>query len=62
MLQYAPFIHIAGTAQDFIACCVAALSDTQPARVQARIEEGRKSSWDARVGEICAVLEEKVIF
>lgn len=62
VLQYAPIIHIADTAQDFIRCCKEALLDTQPARVNARIEEGRKSSWDARVREICAVLEEKGIF
>ena len=62
VLQYTPIIHIAATAQDFISCCEQALRDTQPERVSARIEEGRKSSWDARVREICAVLEEKNIF
>ena len=62
VLQYTPIIHIAANAQDFISCCEQALRDTQPERVSARIEEGRKSSWDARVREICAVLEEKNIF
>ena len=62
VLQYTPIIHIAANAQDFISCCEQALRDMQPERVSARIEEGRKSSWDARVREICAVLEEKNIF
>ena len=58
ILQFADIIHIADDAEGFILACQAALEDTQPARTQARIEAGRSSSWDARVGEICAVLRE----
>lgn len=60
--QFAPIIHIADSAQAFTDCCAGALHDTQPERTAARIEAGRQSSWDARVREICAVLEQKGIF
>ena len=62
ILQYAPLIHIADDAADFTAACEAALRDTQPERTAARIEEGRKSSWDARVAQMCDVLAEQGIF
>ena len=62
ILQYAPLIHIADDAADFTAACEAALCDTQPERTAARIEEGRKSSWDARVAQMCDVLAEQGIF
>ena len=61
ILQYAPLIHIADDAAGFEAACAAALSDTQPERTAARIGEGRKSSWDERVAEMCAVLEKQGI-
>ena len=41
--------------------CAEALSDTQPERVRARIEEGRKSSWDARVEQMCEILRSEKI-
>lgn len=56
VLQYAPIIHIAHNAAEFIACCQAALTDTDAA---ARMEEGRKSSWDARVAEMLEVLNRR---
>ena len=59
ILQFAPIIHIAGSEQAFISACEDALSDLSEERKTARIEEGRKSSWDARVAEICGSLEEK---
>lgn len=62
ILQYAPIIHVAGSEAEFVACCQAALSDTQPERTAARIEAGRESSWDARVAEILAVLKEKGLY
>ena len=61
VLQYAPIIQIADDAKGFEAACEAALGDTQPERTAARIEEGRKSSWDERVAEMCAVLEKQGI-
>ena len=61
VLQFADIIHIADDAKSFEKACEAALDDTQPERTNARIEAGRNSSWDARVGEICAVLREKGI-
>ena len=58
ILRYAPLIHIADTAEQFTVRCAEALSDTQPERMEARIEEGRKSSWDSRVREMCAILRD----
>jgi len=59
ILQFAPIIQVAGSEEEFIKACEEALSDKTEERKQARIEEGRKSSWDARVAEICKSLEEK---
>ena len=61
VLQFADIIHIADDAKRFEVACEAALEDTQPERTQLRIEAGRNSSWDARVGEMCAVLRKKGI-
>ena len=61
VLQFSDIIHIADDAKSFEAACEAALKDTQPERTQLRIEAGRNSSWDARVGEMCAVLRKKGI-
>lgn len=58
ILQFAPLLHIARTADEFIAACEEALEDTGPERMAARMEEGRKSSWDARVEEMERVLGE----
>lgn len=62
VLQYAPLIHIAADAQEFAECCLAAAADTGKDRTGARIKEGRKSAWDARVAEMLAVLEERGVF
>jgi glycosyltransferase involved in cell wall biosynthesis len=62
ILQYEPLIHIADTPEQFEACCAAALLDTDPARTAARIEAGRRSSWDSRVAEMCAVLAREGVF
>ena len=56
ILAYAPLIELAHTKEDFCAACARALADRDPARRQARIEEGRKSSWDARVGQMVEAL------
>ena len=61
ILQFADIIHIADDAPSFQTACEQALADTQPERTALRIEAGRASSWDARVGEICAVLRQKGI-
>ena len=61
VLQYAPLIHIADTADAFVNCCEAALSDKEPERTAARIEEGKKSSWDARVAEMRTILKNNEI-
>ena len=61
ILQFADIIHIADDAPSFQTACEQALADTQPERTALRIEAGRASSWDARVGEICTVLRQKGI-
>ena len=58
IMQFAPLLHIARTAGEFETACAAALADTDRARKAARMEEGRKSSWDARVAEMERVLGE----
>ncbi len=62
VLQYAPVIHIAADEAEFAACCAATLEDTAAERTKARIEEGRKSSWDARVAQMREILEAGGIF
>ncbi len=59
VLQYAPMIHVAYDAEAFMACCRAALSDT---KAKDRMEEGRRSSWDARVAEMLSILKGKKLF
>ena len=54
MLQFAEIIHIAHTQEEFVQACEASLTDD---RAEARMEEGRKSSWDARVAEMCGILK-----
>ena len=62
VLQFAPLIHIAHTAQEFVVKCAEAQADDLPERRQARLEQGRSSSWDARVAQMCQRLEEAGIF
>ena len=61
VLRYAPLIHIAATQDEFITCCQTALTDTDPQRTALRLEEGRKSSWDARVAQMMDILGERNI-
>ncbi len=62
VMEFAPIIHVAATAEAFSQCLAASLEDTDPERTTARMEEGRKSSWDARVAQMCEILQEKKIF
>ncbi len=57
VLQFAPLLHIARSAEEFVSACAAALEDRDPERVAARMEEGRKSSWDTRVEEMERALQ-----
>lgn len=58
VLQFAPVIQIAHTAEEFVQKCQEAIADTDPSRTNARIEEGRKSSWDSRVAQMEDILRE----
>ena len=48
------FFSVARSEAEFITCCQAALADTDPARTQARIDQGKACSWDSRVQQITA--------
>lgn len=56
ILQYAPLIEIADSAEDFIRACARACEDQTSARTAARIEAGRDCSWNSRVAQMCEVL------
>lgn len=58
ILRYADMMHIADSEDDFIACCAAALADTQDTRRQMRIAAGKDCSWDARVAQMRGILSE----
>lgn len=61
VLQFAPLIHIAASEEEFMECCLASLDDTDWERTNARLEEGRKSSWDARVAQMLEILRQRGI-
>lgn len=56
ILQYAPLIEIADSAEAFICACARAREDQTPERTAARIEAGRGCSWNSRVAQMCEVL------
>lgn len=56
IMQYAPLIEIADSAEAFVHCCERAITDTAPARTAARVEAGRACSWDSRVAQLCEIL------
>jgi glycosyltransferase involved in cell wall biosynthesis len=60
VLQYEGLIRVARTADEFVAACEAAITDD--GQEKARMEEGRRCSWDARVAQICEILKAKEIF
>lgn len=61
ILQYAELIHLADSEESFITACEGALSEKDASAAAARIEEGRKSSWDSRVAQMCGILEREKI-
>lgn len=61
ILQFAPVIHIADEPDEFIRACEAALEDTTTERRDARMGAGKDSSWDARVAQMCRILEQMEI-
>ena len=62
ILQFSSIISIAYTEEDFVVKCAEALADDLPERKVLRMEEGRKSSWDSRVSQMCACLQQGKIF
>ena len=61
VLQYESIMQVARTPEEFIDCCAQAIEDTTPERVNARMEAGRQSSWDARVAQMESMLKEMKI-
>lgn len=62
VMQYADIMQVASSSEEFIECCAEALCDDAPERNAARIEAGRKSSWDSRVAQISEILRTKGVF
>lgn len=60
VLQYEGLIRIARSADEFVAACQACLTDDGLS--EARMAEGRRCSWDARVAQMCEILKAKEIF
>jgi len=58
ILQFAPVIHIAHSAEEFTEKCAEALEDRDEARRQARLDAGKASSWDSRVSQMTKILRE----
>lgn len=56
VLQYESLIYLCRTATDFVEKCEKSLLDQSEERRDARIAEGRKSAWDARVAQMCEIL------
>lgn len=61
VMQYAELIEIADDGQSFLDACQRAL-DSGSDGAEARINAGRESSWDSRVGQMRQILNEKGIF
>ena len=61
VMQFENLIEIADTEEGFVQACESALADADRQRTEARIEEGRKSSWDSRVAQMCEILRKKNI-
>lgn len=61
VMQFENLIEIADTEEGFVQACESALADANRQRTEARIEEGRKSSWDSRVAQMCEILRKKNI-
>lgn len=62
VLQYRNLIHIAPTAEDFVLCCDAARREHDTDLREARLEAGRRSSWDARVAQMREILTARGVF
>ncbi len=60
VLQYEGLIRVARSESEFIAACEAVLTDDGLS--SARMEEGRRCSWTARVAQLCEILKAKEIF
>ncbi len=59
VLPYEGLIHIARSAEEFITACAAAAQGDS--LTDARMAEGRRCAWDARVAEMDRILKEKEI-
>jgi hypothetical protein len=54
--EYAPAVHTAASAAEFIAACEAALQARSPAEQRARQELVRGESWRRRVADLSTII------
>ncbi|MDO4845934.1 MAG: glycosyltransferase [Oscillospiraceae bacterium] len=59
VLQFAEIIHIARSEEEFVQACEESLSDQN---AEKRMEQGKLSSWDARVDQMCEILKREDLF
>ncbi|MCL2004399.1 MAG: glycosyltransferase [Oscillospiraceae bacterium] len=58
VLDYTEAVYLAGTPEEFIACCKKAIGERDAWKARRRVEYGRAASWDARAAELERVLKE----
>ncbi len=62
VLDYADAVYIGEDADSFLVACEKALSERNSWPARRRIEYARESSWDARVAQVSAILQDKGVF
>jgi glycosyltransferase involved in cell wall biosynthesis len=57
-LDYTEAVYLAGTPDEFIACCKKAIGENDAWKARRRVEYGRAAGWDARAAEMEILLKE----
>ena len=60
-LDYTEEIYLAGTPEEFIACCKKAIGERDAWKVRRRVEYGKAASWDARAAELERMIKELLL-
>jgi glycosyltransferase involved in cell wall biosynthesis len=58
VLDYTEAVYLAGTPEEFIACCKKAIGERDAWKTRRRVEYGRAASWEARTAELEKILRE----
>jgi glycosyltransferase involved in cell wall biosynthesis len=58
VLDYTEAVYLAGTAEEFAACCKKAIGERDAWKVRRRVEYGRAAGWDARAAEMERFIKE----